>query len=232
MKILINGSILGLFLMLTACSQISSSEVDATAIYGELAINRSEGSSQATASVTYFVGGGTGTVVTMDSPATTTINGQTANAVNDPILNMTSYQASVSSAANIIYTDKNGESYSNTLFFPGSMSFSFPSATAFISQGFSLNYTTSSGFVPGEQLQITLNGNTPGNFNTVNRAVVTGATSGAATISSADLSGFSPGTLTVSICLQANPAAQSPYPKGTSISIQSCSNGRTLNLQQ
>ena len=228
MNKLMNASILGFLLILTACSQISSSEVDASAIYGELSLKRSEGSSQATASATFFVGGPTGTVVQMESPASVTINGQSANEVTDPIINMTSYQATVSGSASLVYTDKNGTSYTNSLFMPGSISETVP-GTAFISQGFTLNYMSTTGFVPGEQLEITLSGINNGNI--VDAALITGATSGSANISGSALNGFSPGSLTVSICRQSYPAAQAPYPKGTSVSIQSCSNPRTVNLQ-
>jgi len=229
MKIISKVAILGFLTILTACSQISSSEVDASAIYGELSLKRTEGSASAMASATFFVGGPTGTVVQMESPASVNINGQAASEVTEPIINMTSYQASVYSNANIVYTDKDGQSYSNSLFMPGSLSMNLPSGTVFISQGFTLNYTSTNGFVPGEQLEITLSGNS--NSNYVDASLITGATSGSAVISGSALNGFFPGALTVSICRQSYPSAQSPYPKGTSVSISSCSNQRTVNLQ-
>ena len=229
MKLLINGALLGFLTIMTACSQISSSEVDATAIYGELSLSRTEGSASASVSATFFVGGPTGTVVQMESPASITINGQNASEQTDPILNMTSYVGSVSTNASVVYTDKDGTSYTNTLLMPGSFSASPGSGTVFISQGFVLNYSSTSPFVSGEQLQITLNGNMDGTI--VDVPLNTGATTGSTTISASSLNGFAPGSLTIKACRNSSPDAQAPFPKGTSISIQSCANPRTVNLQ-
>jgi hypothetical protein len=229
MKHLINGTFLALLFVLSACSKISSTEVDASAIYGELGLSRTEGSSQATVSATFFVGGPTGTVVQMESPVTVTINGREASEMTDPILNMTSYVSSVSTNAIVVYTDKNGASYTNTLFMPGSMTMSLPAATAYISQGFTINYSSSSPFVSNETLEVSMSGNLSSSRMVMGANA--GASSGSVTVSNQDLSGFSSGPISVQICRHTNPDAQAPYPKGTMVTISSCSRAQTVNLQ-
>ena len=229
MKTILNGTLLTLVMIMTGCSQISSNDVDASTIFGELSLNRTEGSTRASVSATFFVGGATGTVVQMDSPASVTINGQGASEQTDPILNMTSYTGTVSTNATLVYTDKTGTSYTNTLLMPGSLSMSTASGTVFISQGFILNYTSSSAFLSDEQLEVTLSGNMGGSVTSF--PLITGAVSGSVSISASNLNGISPGPLTIKTCRKLYPKAASPYPKGTTISIQSCANSRTLNLQ-
>ena len=51
------------FFVLSACSKISSSEVDASSIYGEIQLERNESSSNVQVDASFYVGGGTGTVV-------------------------------------------------------------------------------------------------------------------------------------------------------------------------
>ena len=219
-----------IILVLSGCSQISSSEVDASAVYGELSLTRSQSSTTATAGVTFYVGGPTGTVINLDSPAVVTINGKTANSVTEPIINITSYQQSVavsSGIATIIYQDKDGTSYSNSLPIPGDFSFTVP-GTVSKSAGFNLAYTSDIGFFAGEQLELTLQGNNNSIFE--NFSLVTGAKNGTQNISASSLGGVTPGTLTVSICRASYPAAQAPYPKGTSVSNKSCSSSTTVNL--
>jgi len=228
MNMFINTSILFLALITTACSQIASNQVEPSSIYGELSLNLSEGTSIANVSATFFVGGPTGTVVQMVSPSTITINGQAATQVDDPIFG-TSYQSSVSTNAAIVYTDSNGTPYTNTLLMPGSLSLTLPSAVVSKSSGFTLSYTGTSGFVSGEQLIITLNGG--GSSNVIDAALVTGSTSGTEIISPSAFTNIPVGTLTVSICRRSNPSPQAPYPQGTSIIIQSCSSGTTVNLE-
>lgn len=229
MKTIMNLSYLVLMAVLSACSQISSNEVDASSIYGELSMKREEGSSQAVAAATFYVGGPTGTIVRMEDPASVFINGQRA-IEEDNILNMISYQRTVTGNASLVYTDKDGLTYTNTLLMPGSLSLHLPSSTVFISQGFVLNYSSSSSFASGETLEVKLSGSN-GEFMMMNTPLNAGATSGSKTVTSSELSGLSPGNHQLQICRTSYPAAQAPYPKGTSVVIQSCSRETTVNLQ-
>src|SRR5258708_4951820 len=77
----------------TACSKISSNQVDPSAIYGSISVDR-EGS-QVSVTNTFFVGGGTGTIVTIDPPATIDINGSAATQTVDPLINLTTYTANL-----------------------------------------------------------------------------------------------------------------------------------------
>jgi hypothetical protein len=230
MKLLLNLLLLTSSLALTACSQISSSDVDADSIYGELGLTQTEGSNQGTVSATFFVGGGTGTVVQLASPAGVTVNGQRAAEITDPILNMTSYVGNTSGNATVIYTDKDGKTYTNTLAAPGTFSISLPSNTAFISQGLNINYTSASAFTSGDELQISL-GSSFGGGGFI-KSLTAGANSGSTSLNSSDLSGLQPGPYTLKVCRQSTPSAQAPFPKGTTISIQSCANPKNITLQR
>jgi hypothetical protein len=223
--------VLGLmaFLMLTACSKISSTEVDASAISGDLYLTQYEGSNQATVRATFFVGGDTGTIVQLVSPANVTINGQAATEEDDALLNRTSYVGTSQGNATLIYTDKNGLAYRNVLGLPGSVSVSLSSTTAFELQGFSLGYSSTNAFSTSDQLTITLEGQ--GGAGVFRKNANAGATSGLATISSSELGGLAPGTYALKLCRRSYPSAQAPFPKGTNVTLESCSNARTLNLQ-
>lgn len=215
-----------------ACSQVSSSEVDASAIYGDLVLRRSAGSSNAEVSATFYVGGGTGTVINLDSPAKITFNDKEGIEDHNPIFNVVQYIQNIAvSNENVIsrYTDKDGKEYTNSLFMPGSMAFAITSEHVRKSSGFSFNYSSSKAFTSGEKLSISFSG--PGNYKTQSYDLVTGAATGAKSIPGSEFSDFPPGSLTVSICRHLNPSAVSPYPKGTSISITSCAAEQTVNLE-
>jgi len=223
--------VLSLLITLSACSKISSDEVEASSIYGELSVSREEGSSNATASARFFVGGSTGTMVNMVSPAKVVINGQEANEVNEPIIGTVSYQRSIPANGNasIVYTDKEGGVYTNTLTIPGSTSMSVSANTVFKSTGFVISYSSTSNFVNGESLEVYMSGS---NYSTYQHfSLVTGAASGNATINASDLTNFTAGTLTVQVCREAHPSAQAPFPKGTYVTLKSCANSKTVNLQ-
>ena len=217
------------FLMLSACSQIDSSEVDASSIYGELRLSRSEASSNVTASASLFVGGSTGTVVRLESPASVTINGQSTSEVTD-IVKMISYQQTVPVSAGlvtIVYLDKAGTSFKNTLQIPGSFSLALP-GSASKAAGLNLSYSTDVGFLPGESIEVNLeSGNS---MNMVHGSLVTGATTGTLNVSTTDLNELTPGNLTVSICRSSRPNVQAPFPKGADAYIESCSNSKTVTL--
>lgn len=217
-----------LLMTVSACSQISSNEVDTTSIYGELSLKREEGAASGTAKAIFFVGGGTGSVVKMDSPAKVEINGRVASEVTEPIINLITYQGSVSTDASISYTDKDGGIYTNILRLPGDMTATMP-GSAFIAQGFSVNYSSTTPFIAGEKLQVTISNSNQTHW--FSRNLVIGANSGTVTITSSDLSGFSAGSALVSVCRESRPNAVAPYPKGTIVHIESCSSQRTVSLQ-
>lgn len=224
-------SLMILFLCLSACSKISSNEVEASSIYGELSLSRTEGSTNATASASFFVGGSTGTMVVLDEPAKITINGQAGNEVYEQIIGSVRYERSIPVTGNAAfsYTDKEGTVFNNTLNMPGSLSMSVSANTVFKSTGFVISYSTTSGFGSGEQLEVYLSTDNAATWDYY--PLVTNATSGSTTIPSSELTNFNPGSLTIRICRESHPVTQAPYPKGTNTTIKSCADSKTVNLQ-
>ncbi len=218
-------------LTLSACAQIGSDQVEASAVYGDIQLDRKEASSSATISATFFVGGPTGTVLRLESPASLSVNGQGSSAINDPILNMVSYEKNVSTshATNtVVYTDKDGGTYTNTLMMPGQFSISSVPGQISKASGFTISYNSDTPFLSGEEFEITLESHQSSNFEEY--ALVTGAQSGTQFISAHELAELELGTITIHICRESHPAPQATYPKGTQITVSSCSNDRTVQL--
>ncbi len=218
-------------LVLSACAQVSSNDVDPSTVNGSITVERDGASSLATVSTVFFVGGPTGTVMTVDSPASITVDGQNCTANHEPVLNMTTYGATVNAAQSsttVVYTDKNGQPYSNQILIPGALSMSVPSGTVSIAQGFTLSFTTDKPFVAGQELQVTLASSTGSSFQSY--PLLTNATTGSQLISSASLQGLALGNVSVSACVVTYPTPQAPFPKGTTITSKACVQGETINL--
>lgn len=206
----------------SACSKISSQQVDPSSIYGNVVVDR-EGSS-VNVSNTFYVGGDTGTVVTMDTPASVAVNGSQAQASNDPILNSTSYTATFSASVpsiDVTYTDKNGKVYNNTVLTPGDLwNTSLPS-TISMASGFSFTVNTDSAFSSSEQIIVILNA---GNgFSEYATSVSANSTTQRISVPGGAFQGFLSGAGSIQTCRSSSPAAAEPYPEGTSISVKSCS---------
>jgi hypothetical protein len=216
--------------LLSACSKISSSEVDASSIYGEIEVKRTESQSYIDVDASFLVGGSTGTMVYLVSPAGVTINGSPGSETEDFITNRVHYHASVSASAGsavVRYTDKNSREYVNPVNLPGITYASAP-ASASKAAGFSISFSRSQAYVPGEQFDVQLTSATGGVSRSF--AVVSGAASETHAIAPVELQSFPTGPLTVSVCLTRNPSATSPYPKGLRITVRSCANPVTVNL--
>lgn len=223
-------------LVASGCAKISSEEVDASSIYGEIAVNREESSSSVEVDASFYVGGSTGTMVYLVSPAGVRINGSPAAEVNDPILGRVHYTMDISasaSSATVSYTDKNGRVYTNVVPIPGLLYANAP-GTVPKSSGFSVSYTSSSAFAAGERVEVVLSGSdargggSAGNTRT--EYAMAGTGSGAIAVSSYDLQSFAPGSIRLEICRRRTPAAQHPYPKGLYVTAKSCANPVTVNL--
>jgi hypothetical protein len=208
----------------TACSKTSSNDVDPSTVYGEIDIIRSGSSVQV--NNTFSVAGATGTVLTIDSPASIQVNGIAANGVNDDLLNSTAYDATFN--ANVLsitvdYTDKNGLSYVNVFGVPGDFSSTSGPTTISISSSPTFTANTDNAFLSEEELAITFSSaNGTSAYYEVNANA--GASTQSITVPNTELSQLSTGAGTVQICRNSNPSASHPYPQGTTVTSTSCAN--------
>jgi hypothetical protein len=227
-----NIACMGIIIACTACSKISSDEVEASSVFGEISVDRTESSGSVQTSATFYVGGNTGTVIELDSPANVKVNGASTSEITDPITNLIRYTRSVSIASptvTVLYEDKEGAFYSNSISMPGAFSQNYDSGTVFKTQGFIIHYSSTNGFFSGEKIEVTLHNGSSSTYS--QRALVTGAVTGDYSVSPSSLASLNSGALTIEVCRVSRPRAQQPYPKGTNISVKSCANSRTLNLQ-
>jgi hypothetical protein len=169
-------------------------------------------------------------VVTVDSPASVTINGSSANVSNDSLLNITSYTANLSTSAsniNVVYTDKNGVAYSNSVATPGDLWNTGVPATASLSSGFNFTVNTHTHFY-SEELTVVLT-----TFNSVSEYYTTLSNNVSTQVISIPGNAFqsiSAGGAQLKTCRSSHPNAQAPYPKGTSITVQSCTTSTSITL--
>lgn len=216
--------------LLSACSKISSAEVDASSIYGEIEVKRTESDSYVDVDASFYVSGPTGTMVYLAAPAGVTINGMPVSETNDYITGRVHYLREVTASSGVAvvrYTDKNSREYTNSVTIPGITYASVP-GTVSKAAGFNVSYSRAQSFASGDRVEVQLSGSGGGSHTS--SAIVTGSSSGTHQVTSAELQSLAAGTLTVTVCSVRRPSVSMPYPKGLHVTSRSCANPVTVNL--